>query len=399
MFLDDATERALDERPLRQSLSEARGLGATLAAFGLWVKSTRLFRANARYLNARGNLLAGGISYTALISITAALVIGWTIFMAVLGGNERLRTTVLDSINSFLPNLIGYGDGYLLDPDDLILDSPVNVLSVVTTALLVWSALALMAAIRLSVRQVFAISAIPESFVVMKLRDALGFLGMAFAVLLTSALSIAVVTIGGMVFEWLGIEGAGTQRAIHAGTIGVSLLVDMLTFVLVIRFVAGARPPRKDLLLGAGIGAIGTGILRYAGSALISAPNNALFTSFVTLGTLLVWVNLMARLLLYVAAFVANPPSPVKPKDPAEVHFYERPNYVTLSVPETLQWQHQPATGSVIPDPSLNPNAPPEPEPEPDPEPRWGGLIGAVQRRRLERIERRLERARESYFR
>ena len=59
-------------------------MSITLAAFGLWVKSTRLFRANARYLNARGNLLAGGISYTALISITAALVIGWTIFMLVI---------------------------------------------------------------------------------------------------------------------------------------------------------------------------------------------------------------------------------------------------------------------------------------------------------------------------
>ncbi|MDN5559786.1 MAG: YihY/virulence factor BrkB family protein [Ruaniaceae bacterium] len=399
MFLDDATERALDQRSLRQGIGDAEGLGAKLAALGLWVKATRLFRANARYLIARGNLMAGGIAYTALISITAALVIGWTIFMAVLGGNERLRNTVLDSINDFLPNLIGYGEGFLLNPDSLILDSPVNVVSVVTTALLLWSALALMAAIRLSVRQVFAISAIPESFVVMKLRDALGFLGMAVAVLLTSALSIAVVTIGGMVFEWLGIEGAGAQRAIHATTLGVSFLVDLLTFVLVIRFVAGARPPRNDLYLGAAIGAVATGVLRYAGSALISVPDNALFTSFVTLGTLLVWVNLIARLLLYVAAFIANPPAPVKPKDPAEVHFYERPNYVTLSVPETLQWQHQPATGSIIPDPSLNPNAPPEPEPEPEPEPRWGGLIGAVQRRRMERIERKLERARESYFR
>lgn len=398
MFLDDATERALDERSLREAIAEEDGLGPKLKAALLWLQSTRLMRANSRFGTAQGNLLAGGIAYTALISISAALVIGWTVFMAILGGNDELRNSVLDSINGMVPGLIGEGKDYVISPSSLVLDSAINIVSIVTTAALIWSATALMGALRMSIRQVFGIAAIPESFVLMKLRDLAGFVVLALSVLVTSASGIAVNTVGHLVFDFLNIEGTGARIGLYLATIGVSLLIDLLIFVMVIRLIAGARPPRKDLLLGALIGAIGSGVIRWAGTTVVSVPDNPLFSSIAAVGTLLIVVNLMARLVLYVAAFVSNPPAPVKPKDAAEVHFHECPNYVTVSAPETLEWDHQPATGSVIPDPSLNPDNP-QHEPEAEPTPRWGGLIGAYQRRRIDRIERKLDRARGSYYR
>lgn len=164
MFIDEATERALDDESLRASVEGASGAKATFAAIVLWVQSTRIVRVIGRYTIARSNLLAGGIAYTALISIFAALVIGWTVFMAVLGGNEELQTTVIETINDIIPGLIGYGDDYVISPSSLVLNSAVNLVSIATALALLWSALALMGALRMSIRQVFGIAAIPENF-------------------------------------------------------------------------------------------------------------------------------------------------------------------------------------------------------------------------------------------
>ena len=71
-----------------------------------WVKHTRAMRANARFGARNGGVLTGGIAYATLFSVFAALTIGYTIFMAVLGDNERLRAQMLDAIDSALPGLI-----------------------------------------------------------------------------------------------------------------------------------------------------------------------------------------------------------------------------------------------------------------------------------------------------
>src|SRR6478735_3107488 len=75
-----------------------------------WWNATRPARANARFGERGGGVLTGGIAYAALFSVFAALTIGYTIFMAVLGGNDELRQKVLDSVNASLPGLIDTGD-------------------------------------------------------------------------------------------------------------------------------------------------------------------------------------------------------------------------------------------------------------------------------------------------
>ena len=56
-----------------------------------WWQHTRPTRANARFGARGGGVLTGGIAYAALFSVFAALTIGYTIFMAVLGDNDELR--------------------------------------------------------------------------------------------------------------------------------------------------------------------------------------------------------------------------------------------------------------------------------------------------------------------
>ena len=58
--------------PSFQEAIEAEGIGAKGAQIFDWYNHTRVGRGMRRYSFKRGNLLAGGVSYTALVSIRGA---------------------------------------------------------------------------------------------------------------------------------------------------------------------------------------------------------------------------------------------------------------------------------------------------------------------------------------
>src|SRR5690625_4084552 len=313
-----------------------------------WWEHSRPGRAVARYAKARGGLLAGGITYSALFSIFAALAIGYTVFMAVLGTNTELRRTVLEAVDDALPGIIDTGGSSgLIDPDQLVRTTAFTLTSVVATAVLLWTALTVMAALKTSIRAMFGIVAPKENAVRARLRDLAGFLTMALAVVLTAALGIAAGTAGAWVLDRLGVGGALASLALRVVGLLVVLVCDAAVFVLLFRVLAGVRAPRRDLLTAALIGGVAAGVLRLFGTSLVGAADDPLLATAAALVTLLLWINLLARVTLLVAAWTANPPAPPKPDDPRATHFDQTPNYVTLSVPHTLAWQYEAVTGTV----------------------------------------------------
>lgn len=388
----DATIRAVERPPLREELHEREGLVDRAKLLFEWYKSTRLGRTMARVGTAKGNLLAGGIAYAALFSLFAALAIGWTIFMAVLGDDEQLRGQLIDTVNRSLPGILDDGSGNrMLRPEDLVQDTALNLTSIIAFLVLLWSAIATMTALKASIRRMFGVVSLPENFVLKKLRDLLGFLVLAVATLVTSVASLAANSLGTLVFDWLGIDGPFTAFLLRAGTFLLGAAVDFAVFVFLFRWFAGLRVPRRDLLMGAALGGFATAVIRVLGTSVVGASDNPLLASATALVTILLWVNLVSRVALIVAAFTANPPAPVVPDSAEEVHFDQTPNYVTVSDPDTLAWDHHAATGAVSP-------RRPAPVPEPGPQPKWGGLIGWMKRRRIERLERRLASARDRYY-
>ncbi|PYG00593.1 membrane protein [Georgenia satyanarayanai] len=305
-------------------------------------------RGLARYAKVNGGLLAGGITYSALFSIFAALTIGYTVFMTVLGTNAELRETVLQSVDDALPGIIDTGtNGGLVDPSELVLDTALNPASVAAAGVLLWTAISVMGALRRSIRMMFGIVAPKESPVLMRVRDLGGFLALAAAVVTTAALGIAAGAAGQWVLDAVGIEGAFASAALRVLGYLAALLVDAAVYVLLFRVLAGVHVPRRDLLLGALLGAVASTVLRLFGTTLVGGADDPLLATAAALITLLLWVNLLARVTLMIAAWTANPPAPPKPDDPSATNFDEHPNYVTLSVPQTLTWDYEATTGTV----------------------------------------------------
>lgn len=390
-----ATVDAVERRSLKELLGAADGMGEKVKAVMAWLQSTRPMRANNRITSTGANLLAGGVAYNALFSLVAALTVGITVVMTLLQHNPQFRDTVIQGIADAVPGILQVDGGEgLVDPESLMLETALNPATIIAAAVAIWSAKAMMTALRRSMRSVAGIAVLRENFFVQLLRDVGAFAVLGLTIIATSVLVVSSQAFGQQVLDWIGIEGAVAGFLIRAAAYMVTFVMDFFLFLFLFRFLAGIRAPRKDKLIGAALGAFLSGILRALGTAAISIPDNPVMQAGTAIVTLLLLVNLMVRMALLVTAMMVNPPAPVIPQAPDEIHFRTTPNYVTVSVPATLAWDHEPARGTLIPDPTLNP----EFTPEPAPEPKWGGLIGRMKRRRIDRLERRLADAREKYY-
>jgi membrane protein len=279
------------------------------AAWARW-QATRAGRALARYDAANGAVLCGGMAFAALFSLFAALTIGYTVFVRILGENAELRDAVLTQVDTWVPGLVDTGDGGVLSPSDLVLSTGLSWTSVVAVVVLLWSATGFMGALRTSVRAMFGETESVGNPATERLRQLLGFVLLGVGALVTAAASVAVSTAVPWLLGLVGV-GEGASWAVRGVGLLLAVLLDAAVVAAVIRYVGGVRPARRDLLLGSlGVGVV-AGVLRLLGTEVIasSAARNALLASFAVVVTILVLVNLLARALLLASAWIAEPRS------------------------------------------------------------------------------------------
>ncbi|WP_129785477.1 YihY/virulence factor BrkB family protein [Promicromonospora panici] len=274
-----------------------------------WWESTRAGRAVSRFDASNGAVLSGGMAYAALFSLFAALAIGYTVFVRVLGDTE-LRDALLAQVDTWVPGLVDTGDGGILSPSDLVLSPGLNWTSFVAALVLLWSATGFMGALRTSVRAMFGEPASVGNPVTDRLRQLLGFVLLGVGVLVTAAASVAVSAAVPWALELVGL-GEGAVWAVRGVGLLLTVLLDAAVVAAVIRYVGGVRPPGRDLLLGSLAVGVVAGALRYLGTEVISgaATRNALLASFAVVVTILILVNLLARVLLLASAWIAEPGS------------------------------------------------------------------------------------------
>ena len=227
-----------------------------------WWQHTRPARANARFGARGGGVLTGGIAYAALFSVFAALTIGYTIFMAVLGSNDELRQKVLDAVNESLPGLIKTGDGSgMIDPDSLVLSGSLTVdrdhrgrrAPAQRDRGDGGPAARGPGDVRARGRRGAGGNA-----VLGKARELGGFVGMAFAVLLSAVLTTGVASAASWILDSLG-WGSSTTVVLRVVGILVAFVIDAAIFLLVVTVLAGEHAPWRDLRWGAVIAASASG--------------------------------------------------------------------------------------------------------------------------------------------
>ncbi|WP_226345480.1 YihY/virulence factor BrkB family protein [Agilicoccus flavus] len=327
-----------------------RGLRSALGSALKRVLDARIVRAGMRYHFGRGALLAGGVTWSALLSVSAVLTILVNAGRTFFGQNPETLDAARTAINQVVPGLIDDGSGSgVIDPAGLVVDSYWNPVTLVSTVVVVWTALSVMTGLRRSIRAMFGLGGAPLPIHIGKLRDLLGFLGLVLGVLTSFALTTAVGPLGRPLLTWLGIEDGVTAGILSLAGVLVAGAVDALVFAMLFRVTAGVRVVRRDLVLGSILGAGGSGLLRLAGTSLVGAVQDPVLASFAAVATLALLVNFGVRLALLVAAWTANPPAVPFLLPPETIRLSESPNYVTRSAPHTLAWPYHAVTGSLLP--------------------------------------------------
>ncbi|SKC52644.1 YihY/virulence factor BrkB family protein [Krasilnikoviella flava] len=275
-----------------------------------WFKSLRPVRSWYWYVDRRGALLCGGIAYTAIFSLFAALTIGFTVFSRTLSGRQELQDEVFKQINTWLPGLVGEGEKYVIQPSQLVLPSVITWYSVTATVVFLWTAIGFMRALRISVRSMFDQPVVGVSPVLSRIWELLGFVILGGMIVASAAASIVSQAVSGRVEDLFG--GSFVVAQITAiGTAAVGILLDALLVYLIVRVVARVRPRRtRDFVLGCLAAGVVAGALRWLGTSVVAAgaSRNALLAAFAGLVTVLVLVNFVARVLLLVCAWVYDPP-------------------------------------------------------------------------------------------
>lgn len=271
-----------------------------------WAKATLPFRVFTRFSNRNGNLLAAGMSYQSIFAVFAAVWVGFSVAGIYVRANPEIYTALVDVINKTVPGLIG---GAI---SEKALDSATVTLSitgVIALLGLVMTAVGWIDSTRLAIRALFDLGKVEQNVVIQKLVD-FG-LAAAFGVGLIASAVVSVVStqLVTLVLGWVGIEHDSIAAVVVARIIGYAVVValNLATLMAMYRLLVATPIPPRVLVEGAGMAAIGLGVLSaLSGLLLGGAGKNPLLASFAAIIALLIWFNFICRVILLGGAFIAE---------------------------------------------------------------------------------------------
>src|SRR6476661_2293917 len=271
-----------------------------------------LIRAVTRYGDRLGSQFAGAMTYFSFLSLVPILMVGFSIGGIVLANNEELLATLEDEVAKLLPSGIA-------EPVTALIDSVVaNPLGVGIVGLLIalYSGIGWMGNLRKATRAIWRPEfeedkATVDNFVVATLKDLGSLAGLGVAIVVSLGLSAFGSQFAGQVLDLLGFgDQEWLAPVITIVTLLIAMAADVLIFMWVYTMLPGKelRSPFKARLRGSILAAVGFEILKYALIVLLPNAGSTSKTAaiFGPVIGLLFFFNLVAQLVLFVAAWIAT---------------------------------------------------------------------------------------------
>ncbi|HOZ58818.1 MAG TPA: inner membrane protein YhjD [Nakamurella multipartita] len=271
-----------------------------------------LIAAITRYGDRLGSQFAGAMTYFSFLSLVPILMVGFSVGGIVLRNNQELLARLESEIAAMLPSEIA-------DPIVALIDSVVaNPLGVGIVGLLIalYSGIGWMGNLRKAVRALWGKQfetgkATADNLVVGTLKDLGALAGLAVAIVVSLGLSAVGSQFASAVADLLGL---GDQAWLVPVLTVTTILIAMAADVLIFMWVYTVLPPKsqrssfKARLRGSIVAAIGFEILKYALTTILPAFTGTSRTAaiFGPVIGLLFFFNLVAQLVLFVAAWVAT---------------------------------------------------------------------------------------------
>ncbi len=278
----------------------------TLKSWWARIQTTPVWRAWKRYGDARGNVLAGGVGYFAFFSIFPAVALAFTVGGIVLRGRPELLDEVRQYVDQTLPGFVkdpATGKGII--PISIPQKNALTITGIVGVLGLLFAGLGWLGALRDGIRAVFGVPGQPGNAIMVKLRDLGVMVALGVGVVVSAAVTVIAGGVAAAVSDAIGLGSQTWVVGVVGFLIGVAL--DTALIAIILRFLSGVVMPWPALRNGALFGGIALTVLKLGGSRLIAGTTgNKLFASIALVVGLLVWLNLISRVMLVAAAWAAN---------------------------------------------------------------------------------------------
>jgi membrane protein len=272
-----------------------------------WALRRRLVRAALLYTERRGPMLADSVTYRALFSVFAGVLLGFSLAALWLSGNPAAWQAIIDAVQSAVPGLIGE-DG-VIKTSDLRAPASFSIAGIVSLVALIGAALGAIGSLRTAVRVIAGTVQDDILFIWVILRNLLLAVGIGLAFVLAAAVTFAGQLGIGWLSDLLGLPADSplVEWSVRVISLVVVFALDTILIVAVFRLLSGVHPAARSLWGGALLGAVGLVALQQLSSLFVGgATSNPLLASFASLLALLIWLNFSAQVMLIACAFIVT---------------------------------------------------------------------------------------------
>ncbi|APC37372.1 YihY/virulence factor BrkB family protein [Nocardiopsis dassonvillei] len=261
-----------------------------------------LVRAYERYADRNGNQLAGAVTYFAFLSFFPLLALAF----AAVGYLAAVQVEVGDYLQQALDGVLPGLSEQL--PIDEIAQARVGA-GVIGVLGLLYAGLNAVSALREALHSIW-LKNLREgpNILLRKLADLLVMLGLGAALLLAVAFTSVAQTATQWLLGLVGLDGSLLANlSLRALALVIAVGANMVIFVLAFALLSGSGRPTRMMWRGALLGAVGFEVLKAAAAVLLAGTlGNPVYASFAVLVGLLVWINLVMRLVMFSAAWTAT---------------------------------------------------------------------------------------------
>lgn len=280
----------------------ASRLSRTIKAVIAFLLQRRIVRAFLRYSEHRGGALADSITYRALFSLFAGVLLGFSFAALWFGNNPDALNTLSETLDAVVPGLMN-----VIDPSQISAPTGFTIAGIVSLLGLIGAAFGTVTSLRLGIRTLADEVHDDGFFLWVLLRNLL--VAISFGGLLVIAAALSVIGSVGIttVAEWFGISLGSEIGGWITRLLGISIVfaIDTVAIVLMFALLSGVKAPPRALWGGALLGALGLIVLQELSGLFIGgATANPLFGAFAVLIALLLWVNLSAQVILIASSYI-----------------------------------------------------------------------------------------------
>jgi len=296
----DATE------PIKERLEKPV---ARVSHVAKWVQALRPYRVYINYSHSDGNLRAAGMGFQSLFAIFAAVWLGFSVAGLWLTGNPEIYKALVQLINRAVPGLIATPTSQgVIDTAQLEQATSFGWAGAIAAIGLLWTAIGWLYYTRQAVRAVFGLSRDTTNYVLQKIRDL--FLALGFGLVFVFSATLTIVSTQALTFflDLVGLpsDSAVTSVITRISSLVVSVALNIVTLGAMFRVMARVAIPWRNLFFGVLLGAAVLAGLSVLGGVLLGgATKNPLLATFAVFIGLLLWFNLVSRVILLSASWIA----------------------------------------------------------------------------------------------